>query len=625
MTQSIEARYFLNKTWLISGRLPNMPKKETVAAIKHRGGRVVSAVSGQLDYVVTCGVTPKPSAAVGQKAQDAIGVGATVIGEWDFLRLLDGNDPLDRSTQPALSPLPPELAAVHYPGPEVDINTTYFKGKRWWIYGTLIEGQRILTKGNLEYRAKGRMDFKTTRNVAQADFVAYEGDTPLWGAHLPEQVQEARDRGVPIVGVTDFLALLDGERPTPPSADEPTVHDGLGELRALLHEDGLEAQDRWPQIQALLDRLDDDAIQVATDYINAFLDRLPPQVRQRIALVTEHDDANWLRRAMQGENLPAFKVVRTIGVYEKLTGAQAAHLLACTHFERCERFTLSTSPPTPQKSWTLFAQAHHLGQLTALELSNQRLTAKSAQAIAQAEHLQGLVMLGLHCATLKKGAPEALFAPLRFPHIVELDARSVYYEGTEFYDALRARQFPLQRLKCGQAGRHPGLGNFLASTATTGLRTLFIEADEESLNALARSPTLDTLEHLKIAFVDDAYRDHPLWNSSPLRSLKRLDIRLVDRDGAFFERLCSAPLAEHLEELEVYSWSSEPFVGWTAALPKATMPRLRRVRFDAEPQPGTHLAAHLPSLEREEYTLDCWTLYDSTRAPSFRTVIEHTH
>lgn len=70
------------KTFVLTGSLSRFTRAQAEHEVQSRGGRVTSSVSGQTDYVVA-GENP------GSKLDDARAQGIPVIGEEDFLSLLD--------------------------------------------------------------------------------------------------------------------------------------------------------------------------------------------------------------------------------------------------------------------------------------------------------------------------------------------------------------------------------------------------------------------------------------------------------------------------------------------------------------------------------------------------------
>ena len=592
----VDTTYFQGKTWLIYGRLPNIPKKESTAAIKSRGGRIVTSVSSKLDYLVTSGPTPEPMQVSGVKAKQAVAVGAKVIGEPEFLRLLEGEDPFAEGAdaEDDLKPLPDEVAAINYPGPEVDLEATYFKDKRWFMYGALeSEYGYGVAKGWLGRRLK-EYGARLVNDIAKADYVVHEGDTPLWGARLSDEVQAARDAGVAIFGSLDFFKLLKGERPGPATDDDPSVHDAFSELRHLLHTSG-DTFDCWPQIKAMLTDLDDTALEVATDYVNAFLDQLPTAERRRAVIAD-----NLLAQALRGNDDPMLSVGRVVTIRDKLTGAKAQNLLSCSHLSRCEVYSLTSTQAAPQKHWALLAEATHLSRLEVLRFHNQAISKRSASALSDAAHLRGVTELSLRNTELKAGAPAALFTPDSFPELTSLNLLKTSHEDDELFQALTARAFPKLTTLLVRATPGDGLAAFLADDALAPLRALTVSAcTTDHLAALTGAAAIDGLTDLDLEFSGAGYADSPFWQDARLGGLKRLRIRLGDDDGAFLRALVrDAPFAESLEELELRAWNLD----WTEHLQVARLPQLRRVTLDLAGANPFSLKALFPRLEREIHT-----------------------
>jgi len=641
--QDINQKYFQDKTWLIYGRLPNIPKKESRMAIQQRGGRMITSVSGKLNYLVMPGPTPQPSKVVGfEKIVKALSVGAKLVGESDFIRLLQGEDPfVDDGIPEALEPFAEPLVSIHYPSEQVDIDSTYFEKKQWYVYGSILDEHGYpLSKSSLRYiRNDKASPLKLTTKLEKANYIAYERETPLLGARLPKELQIARDEGTPIFGAEDFLLLLHDQRPRSPAPEEPTLHDKLRELRILLHslEGSLDGK-TWSKVQQLLNEMELDEQELAIGYVHAHLEQLSPEARQD-AEISEHDDGKWLSKATAGEDLPVLQLVRTVKVIDKLTKVQAQNLLSCKHLKNIEHYKLCTSPPVPQKHWEFLAQATHIPPLKTLELSNQQFAKKSATFVSEAEHLQSVTTLTLRCAGFKKGAASIFFAPGTFPQLKTLDLQSTSYEGAELYEALSHSDAPkITTLLCTSTSHRtstpsPGLLQFLKSEAARTLRHLSIEGSVEADRlALLKSPALEQLESLAIQFENTHYHseldssESPFWRSDRLTKLKRLKLRLLSKkDTAFFKYLLSeSPLAASLEELELYIWDSYdlPKDWLLEGFKAAKMPNLRRIRIQFEDRelPDFPLREYFPQLEVEEYVDSSF----SQRRTRFRKIISHT-
>lgn len=87
---AVDARFFTGKVWFIYGSLKAFNSKQLQPLLQARGARVVSSVSAKVQFLVQAGPTPAPSDWVGASAQQARAVGAEILGEAAFLRILHG-------------------------------------------------------------------------------------------------------------------------------------------------------------------------------------------------------------------------------------------------------------------------------------------------------------------------------------------------------------------------------------------------------------------------------------------------------------------------------------------------------------------------------------------------------
>lgn len=71
------------KTFVLTGTLPTLERKEAAALIEAQGGKVTSSVSKKTSYVVA-------GEAAGSKLQKAVELGITILTEAELLRLLEG-------------------------------------------------------------------------------------------------------------------------------------------------------------------------------------------------------------------------------------------------------------------------------------------------------------------------------------------------------------------------------------------------------------------------------------------------------------------------------------------------------------------------------------------------------
>jgi DNA ligase (NAD+) len=75
-----------DKTFVLTGTLPDLTREQATEKIQSAGGRVTSSVSKKTDYLVA-GDTP------GSKLEKAERLGVKVLDESGLLSLLDGNEP----------------------------------------------------------------------------------------------------------------------------------------------------------------------------------------------------------------------------------------------------------------------------------------------------------------------------------------------------------------------------------------------------------------------------------------------------------------------------------------------------------------------------------------------------
>lgn len=87
---AVDARFFTGKVWFIYGSLKAFNSKQLQPLLLARGARVVSSVSAKVQFLVQAGPTPAPSDWVGVSAEQARAVGAEILGEAAFLRILHG-------------------------------------------------------------------------------------------------------------------------------------------------------------------------------------------------------------------------------------------------------------------------------------------------------------------------------------------------------------------------------------------------------------------------------------------------------------------------------------------------------------------------------------------------------
>ena len=591
----VNGTYFAGKTWLIYGRLPNIAKKSSTAAITDRGGQIVKAVSGKLDFLVMEGPTPLPGKAQGAKATQAEAVGAKIIGESDFLRLIEGEDPFAPGSQPELSPLPDALAALTYPGEDVDLDATYFDGKTWGIYGTLTHDNGwALAKGDVGTHLE-RRGAKLTRRLAKADFIAHEGETPLWGSRLSEDVQAARDRGVPIFGTADFIGLLfDGMRPlNPENNHDPTEHEAFGELRALIQSAG-DTLEQWDEIKEALEGLNNGALEGALAYTNAHIDRLP---REKRFDASTSSYRGWLSFALKGDDNPLLSVVRAAHVWEKISKAQSEALFSCTNLSRLERYTIRTDKPAPQHHWTMLAGADHLQNLTSLRASKQRLSKKVAEQLVGSGRLSKLIDLDLDACEFKKGVPSALFTQGSMPALANLRLSQTH--GEEMLSALATMGMEgIERLDLGERGTDECVLDILSHPTTRELVGLTLDnAQVEHSTALASGPALEGLRELKVSF--QGAPSKALFEDERLASLEHLTIELHDMDGPFLQWLVTrSVIANGLVKLDIKAKNLD----WTQNLRHAQMPKLKHIRLDMPGKSASFpLRTVFPALERSRH------------------------
>ena len=88
---------FAGLRFVVTGRLDSLSRQEAQGKIKELGGAVSSSVSGRTNFVVA-GADP------GSKYDSAVRLNVPVIDEGQFLRLLEGEGPVD----PAKAESPPE-------------------------------------------------------------------------------------------------------------------------------------------------------------------------------------------------------------------------------------------------------------------------------------------------------------------------------------------------------------------------------------------------------------------------------------------------------------------------------------------------------------------------------------
>ena len=81
--RAVVAGPLTGKTLVVTGALESMTREEAKARITAAGGKVMSSVSRNTDYLVV-------GAAPGSKAAKAVEFGVTVLGEQDFIKLLEG-------------------------------------------------------------------------------------------------------------------------------------------------------------------------------------------------------------------------------------------------------------------------------------------------------------------------------------------------------------------------------------------------------------------------------------------------------------------------------------------------------------------------------------------------------
>ncbi|HMP54911.1 MAG TPA: hypothetical protein PKD05_25395 [Candidatus Melainabacteria bacterium] len=77
------AQIFAGKTFVVTGTLAAMDRKQAETAIKQRGGKATSSVSKKTDYLVV-GESP------GSKLAKAEQLGVDVVNEAQFLAMLEG-------------------------------------------------------------------------------------------------------------------------------------------------------------------------------------------------------------------------------------------------------------------------------------------------------------------------------------------------------------------------------------------------------------------------------------------------------------------------------------------------------------------------------------------------------
>ena len=594
----VNGTYFEGKTWLIYGRLLNIAKGDSTAAITGRGGQIVKAVSGKLDFLVMPGPTPAPNAIRGAKAQRAAAVGAMVIGEPDFLRLIEGEDPFAPGSQPELSPLPDALAALTYPGEDVDLDATYFAGKSWFGYGDLRhENGYIVARDGLARRL-GQRGAALTRDIEDADFIAHEGETPLWGARLSEDVQAARDRGVPIFGTKDFIGFLfRGERPrSPEDTHDPTVNEEFGELRAMVQADDW-SSDTWRSYQKLLDGMGDEALEPAIEYLGGYLDRLP-RARRLEAIAGAPN--GWLGRAMAGHDDPRLRAARAAYVWGNAATKQFEAMFACENLGRIEKYSIGTSRPAAQRHWQLLAENETMKSLTCLRAHTQKFGVKAAEQLTASEPLSRLSVIDIDRCAFDAGAAATLFAPGTWPELTLLAIQRNRGDSDPLSAALVGRGLEgIERLKADAIWASNEFQTLLSHPTLSRLRTLELDdCAQESLDAARLGPAFDGLTTLDVSWQAHEARDMSFLRDERLGGLTRLRVTLGAGDGELLEWLSKdAEMASSLVTLELTSKAMD----WTRWLRHAKMSNLRFLTLNMPGEDPFPLDEVFPALERVTY------------------------